>query len=142
MRRSSWQLYRNRIGKSWCHWRNIVLVVDAAFEHCVDFFRAHLDRPDGLVPPAWHAIFTNRFSVHASFEASFQSAELAAIALLSRHQAHFVPRTAVHAAVADRALEEAFASFAADDSVVKASRSVAADSTLLFAIPRADVRLV
>ena len=108
----------------------------------MNFFRAHLNRPDGLVPPAWHAIFANRFSVHASFEAFFQSAELAAVSLLPRHHAHFVSRTAVHAAIADRALEEAFASFAADDSIVQASCSIAADSTLLLAISRVDVRLI
>ena len=102
----------------------------------MDFFRAHLNRPDGLVPSAWHSIFADRFSVHASFEASFQSAILTSIALLPRHHAHLIPRTAINAAVANRALEEALASFAADDSVVKSGRSIAADSTVLFPVSR------
>lgn len=67
------------------------------------------------------------FAVHAHLQALEQAAVLAAVPLFARHLAVLVAAAAVHALVADAALEEALAALAGDDAIVEACGTVAAD---------------
>lgn len=52
---------------------------------------------------------------------------MAAVALLARHLAVLVAAAAVHALVADAALEEALAALTGDDAIVQACGAVSTD---------------
>lgn len=80
---------------------------------------------------AWNIYFT--FTVHSHLKALEQAAVLAAVALLAWHLAVFVAAAAVHALVADAALEEALAALAGDDAIVQACGAISTDkaSTLV-----------
>lgn len=56
-----------------------------------------------------------------------QAAVLAAVPLLARHLAVLVAAAAVHALVADAALEEALAALAGDDPIVEARGTISTD---------------
>lgn len=56
-----------------------------------------------------------------------QAAVLAAVPLLARHLAVLVAAAAVHALVADAALEEALAALAGDDAIVEARGAISTD---------------
>lgn len=73
------------------------------------------------------------FAIHPHLQTLEQAAVLAAVALLARHLAVLVTAAAVHALVADAALEEALAALAGDDAIVQACGAISTDkaSTLV-----------
>lgn len=76
------------------------------------------------------------FAVHPHLQTLEQAAVLAAVALLARHLTVLVAVAAVHALVADAALEEALAALAGDDAIVQACGAISTDkaSTLVSRI--------
>lgn len=105
-----------------CHWCFIVTATR---------WVRHLLPNKRLFLVAWNIYFT--FTVHSHLKALKQAAVLAAVALLAWHLAVFVPAAAVHALVADAALEEALAALAGDDAIVQACGAISTDkaSTLV-----------
>lgn len=73
------------------------------------------------------------FTVHPHLQTLEQAAVLAAVALLPRHLAVLVTAAAVHALIADTALEEALAALTGDDAIVQACGAISTDkaSTLV-----------
>lgn len=73
------------------------------------------------------------FAVHPHLQTLEQAAVLAAVALLARHLTVLVAAAAVHALVADAALEEALAALTGDDAIVQACGAISTDkaSTLV-----------
>lgn len=69
------------------------------------------------------------FAVHPHLQTLEQATVLAAVALLARHLAVLVAAAAVHALVADAALEEALAALARDDAIVQACGAISTDET-------------
>lgn len=107
-------------GYFFCHWCFIVTTTVR-----------HLSPNKRLFLVAWNIYVT--FTVHSHLKALKQAAVLAAVALLARHLAVFVAAAAVHALVADAALEEALAALAGDDAIVQACGAISTDkaSTLV-----------
>lgn len=73
------------------------------------------------------------FAVHPHLQTLEQAAVLAAVALLPRHLTVLVTAAAVHALIADTALEEALAALAGDDAIMQACGTISTDkaSTLV-----------
>lgn len=69
------------------------------------------------------------FAIHPHLQTLEQAAVLAAVALLARHLTVLVAAAAVHALVADAALEEALAAFTRYDAIVQACGAISADKT-------------